>query len=135
MKARYMLDTNICIYIAKHQPVKVRDRFESLKSGQLVMSAITYGELRYGASKSNQRSKAIAQLEALVNDVPVETLDASVAEAYGEVRSALERQGRPIGNNDLWIGAHALALNLTLVTNNDREFKRIPDLSVENWTA
>lgn len=134
MKTRYMLDTNICIYIAKHRPAEVRAHFERLKPGQLIMSAITYGELRYGVSKSNQQAKALAQLQELVQDVPIEALDYRVAEAYGEIRVALETEGRPIGNNDLWIGAHALALNLTLATNNEREFKRIPGLSLENWT-
>ena len=135
MKPRYMLDTNICIYIAKHQPPEVKARFERLKPGQLVMSAITYGELYYGASKSNQRAKALTQLEELAQDIPVENLDAKAAQAYGEIRAALEKQGRLIGNNDLWIGAHAMALDVTLATNNEREFKRIAGLSVENWTS
>ena len=134
MKARYMLDTNMCIYIAKHRPPEVRARFERLKPGQLVMSAITYGELSYGVSKSIQRAQALAQLAELVQDVPVEELNSKAAEAYGEIRATLEKQGRLIGNNDLWIGAHALALDLTLATNNEREFKRIPGLSLENWT-
>ncbi len=134
MKARYMLDTNICIYIAKHRPPEVRTHFERLKPGQLVMSAITYGELSYGVSKSNQRAQALTQLEELVQDILVEELDSTAAEAYGEIRATLEKQGRLIGNNDLWIGAHALSLNLTLATNNEREFKRIPGLSLENWT-
>jgi tRNA(fMet)-specific endonuclease VapC len=134
VKPRYMLDTNICIYIAKHQPPEVKARFELLKPGQLVMSVITYGELHYGASKSNQRAKALTQLEELVQDIPVENLDPRAAQAYGEIRATLEKQGRLIGNNDLWIGAHATALGVTLTTNNDREFKRIAGLSVENWT-
>jgi tRNA(fMet)-specific endonuclease VapC len=134
MKTRYMLDTNMCIYIAKHRPPEVRARFERLKPGQLVMSAITYGELYYGASKSSQQAKALAQLQELVQDIPVEELDSRASEAYGEIRATLEKEGRLIGNNDLWIGAHALALNLTLATNNEREFKRIPGLSLENWT-
>ncbi len=134
MKAHYMLDTNICIYIAKHQPAGVRTHFERLKPGQVVMSAITHGELYYGACKSNQRTKALAQLDELIQDIPVEELGSSAAQAYGEVRMALEKQGRPIGNNDLWIGAHALALGLILATNNERKFKRIAGLSVENWT-
>jgi tRNA(fMet)-specific endonuclease VapC len=134
MKPRYMLDTNICIYVAKHQPAGVRTHFERLKPGQVVMSAITHGELYYGACKSNQRTKALAQLDELIQDIPVEELGSSAAQAYGEVRMALEKQGRPIGNNDLWIGAHALALGLILATNNEREFKRIAGLSVENWT-
>lgn len=129
-----MLDTNICIYIGKHHPPEAKNRFEKLKPGQVVISAITYGELHYGASKSTQRTKALMQLEALVEDIPVEGLDARVAEAYGEIRAALEKQGRTIRNNDLWIGAHALAAGLILVTNNEREFNRIPGLAVENWT-
>ncbi len=135
MKPRYMLDTNICIYIAKHQPPEVKVHFERLKPGQLVMSAITYGELSYGASKSRQKAKAVAQLEELVQDIPAVDLDSRAGQAYGEIRAALEQQGRLIGNNDIWIGAHALAMNLTLVTNNEREFNRIPGLSVENWTT
>lgn len=134
MKSRYMLDTNICIYIAKHQPSEVKARFERLKPGQLVMSAITYGELYHGAYKSSQRARALMQIEELVQDIPVENLDVITARVYGEIRATLEGQGRPIGNNDLWIGAHAMALDVTLATNNEREFKRIAGLSVENWT-
>ncbi len=134
MKPRYMLDTNICIYIAKHQPPEVKARFERLRPGQLVMSAITYGELYYGACKSSQRAKALTQLEELVQDIPVENLDRTATLAYGEIRATLEEKGRLIGNNDLWIGAQALALDITLATNKEREFKRIAGLSVENWT-
>lgn len=134
MKPRYMLDTNICIYIAKHHPPEVKTRFEQLRPGQLVMSVITYGELYYGASKSTQRMKALTQLEGLVQDIPIEDLNSTVAQAYGEIRATLEKQGRLIGNNDLWIGAHAMALDVTLATNNECKFKRIAGLSVENWT-
>jgi tRNA(fMet)-specific endonuclease VapC len=134
MKPRYMLDTNICIYIAKHQPPEVKARFERLKPGQVVMSAITYGALHYGASKSSQRARALEQLHELAQDIPVESLDSRAAQAYGEIRFTLEKQGRLIGNNDLWIAAHAMALEVTLATNNEREFRRIDGLSVENWT-
>ncbi len=130
-----MLDTNICIYIAKHQPAEVRRHFERLKPGQVVMSAITHGELYSGACKSNQQTNALDQLGELIQDIPVVELGSGAAQAYGELRAALERQGRTIGNNDLWIGAHALALGLTLATNNEREFKRIGGLVVENWTS
>ena len=133
MNARYMLDTNICIYIAKFHPPQVKSRFERLKPGQLLMSAITYGELYYGACKSNQRAKALAQLHELTQGIPVEDLTSTAAQAYGEIRAALEKEGQLIGNNDLWIGAHALALDVTLATNNEREFKRIAGLTVENW--
>jgi tRNA(fMet)-specific endonuclease VapC len=133
MKPRYMLDTNICIYIAKHQPPQIKERFERLQPGQLIMSVITYGELHYGANKSAQRSRALSQLEELIREIPVEDLAPSAASTYGEIRAGLEKHGRLIGNNDLWIGAHALSLNVTLATNNEREFRRIPGLSVENW--
>jgi tRNA(fMet)-specific endonuclease VapC len=98
------------------------------------MSVITYGELYFGAMKSDQRAKALAKLDELAQGIPIEIPGPAASHAYGEIRAALEKQGRMIGNNDLWIGAHALALNVTLVTNNEREFKRIAGLSVENWT-
>jgi tRNA(fMet)-specific endonuclease VapC len=134
MNTRYMLDTDICIYIAKRRPPEIRARFERLKPGQMVMSVITYGELYYGASKSNQRAKALAELDTAIRGIPVEDLTRTVSEAYGIIRAALEKQGRVIGNNDLWIAAHAMSQGFVLATNNDREFLRVPGLSVENWT-
>lgn len=134
MRRRYMLDTNICIYLAKNQHPQVTARFERLKPEQLVMSAITYGELQYGANKSNQRSRTLSQLAELIQYIPVENLSPSAAEAYGEIRATLEKQGRMIGNNDLWIAAHAMAMNVTLATNNEHEFLRVTGTSVENWT-
>ena len=128
-----MLDSNICIYIAKHKPPQVRVRFERMKPGQLIMSIVTYGELCYGASKSHQPALALAHIDKFIADVPVEPMSPRAGLAYGEIRRSLERQGRLIGNNDLWIAAHALALDVTLATNNEREFKRIAGLSVENW--
>jgi tRNA(fMet)-specific endonuclease VapC len=128
-----MLDTDICIYISKRRPPEVKQRFERLKPGQVVMSVITYGELYYGATKSNHKAKALAELDATIRDIPVEDLTSVVSQAYGTIRAALERQGRVIGNNDLWIAAHAKALNITLATNNERESLRVTGLSVENW--
>jgi tRNA(fMet)-specific endonuclease VapC len=112
----------------------VKARFERLKPGQLILSVITYGELYYGAHQSNQRTKAFALLDELVEDIPVQALTRPAAQAYGAIRATLERQGRRIGNNDRWIGAHAIALNVTLAANKEGEFKRIAGLSVENWT-
>jgi tRNA(fMet)-specific endonuclease VapC len=129
-----MLDTDICIYISKQKPSGVKARFDRLKPGQTVMSVITYGELYYGASKSSQKAKALTNLAGMVQDIPVEYLDSTTSEAYGKIRAELEAQGRVIGSNDLWIAAHAMALDVTLATNNDREFLRIAGLSVENWT-
>ena len=134
MKPQYMMDTNICIYIAKNRPPEVRTRLEQMKPGQIVMSTITLGELQFGASKSNQRAKALAEIEKLLQDVPVEDLGMGAAEAYGEICAALQSQGCLISSNDLWIASHAVALGVTLATNNEREFRRVPGLSVENWT-
>ncbi|HWX38590.1 MAG TPA: type II toxin-antitoxin system VapC family toxin [Candidatus Sulfotelmatobacter sp.] len=129
-----MLDTDICIYLAKNQHPQVTTRFERLKPDQPVMSAITYGELQYGANKSTERLRALSQLAELIQYIPVESVTSSAAQAYGEIRATLEKQGRVIGNNDIWIAAHAMALDVTLATNNDREFLRVTGLSVENWT-
>jgi tRNA(fMet)-specific endonuclease VapC len=134
MRRRYMLDTDICVYLAKNRHPQVTARFERLKSEQPVMSAITYGELQHGANKSFERSRILSQLAELIQYIPVESLTSSAARAYGEIRAEIERQGRLIGNNDLWVAAHAMALGVTLATNNEREFLRVTGLSVENWT-
>jgi len=132
---RYLLDTNICIYIAKHRPAAVAERFARLSVGEAGMSLITHGELRFGAEKSQRRDESVCLLTRLFELVPVLTPDVSVGEAYGRLRAQLERSGTPMGNNDLWIAAHALSLNLTLVTNSRREFDRAPGLRVENWVG
>lgn len=133
MSLRYLLDTNICIYIAKQRPPEVARRFARLAAGTVGMSLITYGELRYGAEKSVRGAEALATLEQLVELIPVLELSAVAGETYGTLRAHLERLGTPIGNNDLWIAAHALALGMTLVSNNTREFERIPKLKLQNW--
>ncbi|CAN7748849.1 MULTISPECIES: type II toxin-antitoxin system tRNA(fMet)-specific endonuclease VapC [unclassified Variovorax] len=133
MAIRYLLDTNICIYIAKHNPATVRARFEQLSADVLAMSVITLGELQHGAEKSQARSKALAALRQLQSAIQVEPLTQAVGQHYGQIRSVLERKGQYIGNNDLWIAAHARAEGWVLVTNNEREFSRVDDLAVENW--
>ncbi len=135
MAIRYLLDTNICIYIAKHNPPAVREHFESLPADALAMSVITLGELRHGAEKSQARAKALLALQQLQSLIQVAPLTDAVAMHYGLIRSTLERAGKPIGNNDLWIAAHARAQEWVLVTNNEREFRRVKGLSVENWVA
>ncbi len=132
---RYLLDTNICIYIAKQRPPAVAQRFAKLAAGSVGMSLITYGELRYGAEKSSQRVQAIDKLNRLEALIPAIPLDDAVGERYGLIRAHLERAGMPIGNNDLWIAAHALSLGVTLVSNNTREFERVPKLKLDNWVA
>ncbi|HSV46900.1 MAG TPA: type II toxin-antitoxin system VapC family toxin [Ramlibacter sp.] len=135
MAVRYLLDTNICIYIAKHSPPAVRARFEAHAADALAMSVITLGELRYGAEKSQARKKALAALGHLQELIQVAPLTDVVAAHYGDIRSALERAGQPIGANDLWIAAHARSEGWTLVTNNEREFLRVKGLVVENWAG
>jgi tRNA(fMet)-specific endonuclease VapC len=133
--ASYLLDTSICIYIAKRKPPEVLRRFESLKAGDLAMSLVTYGELIYGAERSTQRQASMAIIARLVEAVPVLPMTLDSALHYGVIRAALASIGAPIGNNDLWIAAHARAAGLTLVTNNEAEFRRVPDLRIENWVA
>jgi tRNA(fMet)-specific endonuclease VapC len=98
------------------------------------MSVVTYGELRFGAEKSQRSDAAYKNLDTLTDAVPVLLFDKDVGAHYGRIRFELERRGLPISNNDLWIASHCLHLGLTLVTNNEREFERIPDLRIENWT-
>ena len=135
MAVRFLLDTNICIYIAKRNPPAVRARFEELQADALAMSVITFGELRYGAEKSTARGKALAALEHLQSVIQIAPLTDAVGRHYGEIRSDLARAGQPIGNNDLWIAAHARARGWVLVTNNEREFRRVDGLAVENWVT
>jgi tRNA(fMet)-specific endonuclease VapC len=132
---RYLLDTNICIYIAKHKPPEVLARFERLAEGEVAMSLITFGELRYGANRSANAIKALETIETLAAAIPVVNLDLVVATHYGEIRARLAAAGTPIGNNDLWIAAHARSADLILVTNNAAEFRRVPGLRVENWVG
>jgi tRNA(fMet)-specific endonuclease VapC len=130
---RFLLDTNICIYIRRQRPPEVLARFRSLRAGDAAISVITYGELRYGAMKSRDRERALDLLNRLVALLPVLPLPQPAGEAYGAIRADLERRGELIGNNDLWIAAHALAGGLTLATNNTREFARIGGLQLADW--
>lgn len=133
MSMRYLLDTNICIYIAKQQPQNVLEKFKHLKVGEVGMSTITYGELFYGACNSQQTEKSVRVLTELMHSVPVLPLPIEAGKHYGKIRKELNKLGMPVGNNDLWIAAHALCLNLILVSNNLKEFSRIPTLKLENW--
>ena len=133
MDARFLLDTNICIHIRRRRPPAVLARFQQLKPGEAVLSVITYGELVYGAEKSQFRERASRQLAELASLLPVMELPFRAGEIYGSIRAALEAEGCTIGNNDLWIAAHAKAASLILVTNNEREFRRIQGLDIQNW--
>lgn len=133
MSMRFLLDTNICIYIQRKAPAEVLARFRKLRVGEAGISAVTHGELLFGAMKSKQRERVLRDIEDFVLWVPALELPASASLQYATIRSATEAVGKPIGGNDLWIAAHALASDLILVTNNEREFKRIPGLRVQNW--
>jgi tRNA(fMet)-specific endonuclease VapC len=129
----FILDTNICIYIIKQKPQSVLRRFASQQPGSIAMSLVTYAELMYGAEKSKFRVESQGMLAELITMIPVLPMNQPVAEHYADIRANLSRQGRLIGNNDLWIAAHTRALDKTLVTNNEREFLRVDVLRVENW--
>jgi tRNA(fMet)-specific endonuclease VapC len=133
MDARFLLDTNICIHIRRQRPPGVLARFQRLRPGEAVISVITYGELAYGVEKSQFREQATKQLTELAGLLPVMELPLQAGQHYGAIRAALETKGETIGNNDLWIAAHARAAGLILVTNNQREFRRVQGLKVQNW--
>ncbi len=130
---RYLLDTNICIYIRRERPKAVLERFKTLTPGVIAISVVTYGELIYGVHRSSNPDRAMMVLAELTALIPVLPMAVDVAKAYGVIRSDLAVRGELIGNNDLWIAAHARSLGLTLITNNEREFQRVADLNVENW--
>lgn len=130
MSLRYILDTNICIYIAKEKPQSVLSKFEKLAVGEVAMSTVTFGELFYGVQKSHHHKANASNLTKLVSLIPPLPIPTDAGKHYGDIRSMLAKKGQMIGNNDLWIAAHVLALNLILVTNNDKEFSRIPHLKI-----
>ena len=131
---RYLLDTNICIYFANNHHPGIAKRVATQEFGTVGVSVITYGELLYGAHKSEHVAANRAVLARLMHDFfPPLPLPLEAAAHYGTIRATLERAGTPIGANDMLIAAHARSLGATLVTNNRREFDRIPGLLVENW--
>ena len=132
MAAVYLLDANIFI-AALNRQAAVLERLEQLPSSALLMSAIVLGELEFGAEKSVYGERTRARLAALIDRMPLIGIDRATALSYARLRAVLERQGTPIGANDMWIAAQALALGATVVTDNEREFRRVPGLNVENW--
>jgi tRNA(fMet)-specific endonuclease VapC len=130
---RYLLDTDICSYIRRKHPPKVLAHMERLEAGTVGISVITYGELSFGATRSVDAKRSLADLQRFIGIVPVLPLPEAAGDAYGHVRAVLSDRGGLIGPNDLWIAAHALAADLILVTNNEREFRRVGGLKVENW--
>lgn len=130
---RYLLDTNTCIYIIKRSPEQVMLRFKRLRVGDVGVSAITVCELQFGVSNSSQPEKNQRALTEFLGPLEILDFPAAASVVYGEIRTRLQRAGTPIGSCDLLLAAHALQRELTLVTNNFREFLRVPDLRTENW--
>lgn len=130
---RYMLDTNMCIYLMKEQPEEVARRFAQCWVGDVVMSAITYAELEYGVAVAADPERERANLAALIEDIPVAAFDAAAGRAYGPIRLATRENKRDA--LDKLIAAHAAALGVTVVTNNMKDFAKYPGVVAENWLA
>lgn len=129
----YMLDTNICIYVMKHKPEKVLQRFQEELDGGICISSITLAELEYGMKHSSNPVRNEQALLRFLAPLSVLPFGAAAASEYGEIRAYLQSRGTPIGPLDMLIAAHAKAESLTLVTNNTREFERVPNIELENW--
>jgi len=128
----YMLDTNVCIYVMRHYPPDLRDKFNALAE-LLCISSITLGELHYGAEKSARRAENLAAIAHFAARLDVLPFGEKAAAHYGQLRAELERAGAPCGPHDMQIGGHARSEGLIIVTNNMREFARMPGVRVENW--
>lgn len=130
---KFMLDTNTCIYIIKRKPPDVIERFNQTEISQIGISSITLSELFYGVSKSSKPKQNQIALMQFVAPLEILPYSDEAAQYYGDLRAHLEKQGSPIGSLDMLIAAHALSIACTLVTNNEKEFIRIPNLKIDNW--
>ena len=130
----YMLDTNICIYLIKQRPPKVLRHFKSHSVGEIGISSITLAELHYGVSKSLHVEKNRQALDEFVLPLEIADFDEKAAGEYGIIRGDLEKRGKPIGSMDMLIGAHSIALGVTLVANNTKEFNKIKGLKIIDWS-
>jgi tRNA(fMet)-specific endonuclease VapC len=131
---KYILDTNICIYIINENPDKVLRKFELYPVSEFGISVITHAELQYGVEKSENKDTNQAALDEFLLPLTILPLDGKrFVTCYGEIRVSLESKGQTIGPLDMLIAAHALSLDLTIISNNIREFSRIPNLKYENW--
>ena len=129
----YLIDTNICIYVMKQHPLPVIQKFRQFQFGEMLVSSITVSELQYGVSKSKHREKNQQRLDQFLRPLTISPYDEMAARMYGDIRAALQQKGTLIGPLDMLIAAHALALGVTLVTNNEKEFQRVDGLNIENW--
>jgi len=130
----YMLDTNMCIYIIKKKPVDVLKRFQKARISNIGISSITLSELVYGVMKSSRPEQNHLALAQFAAPLEIFSYDHKASQHYGDIRNHLEKQGTPIGAMDFLIAAHALSVGCILVTNNEKEFMRVPHLKIENWT-
>lgn len=131
---KLLLDTNMCIYIIKAKPEAVLRRFLDYQVGHIGISSITLSELHYGVAKSTARQKNREALDEFLAPLQIAPFDERAALVYGEIRATLERSGTPVGAMDMLIAAHALSLGAALVTANTREFSRVPQLALLDWT-
>ncbi len=130
---RYMLDTNICIYAIKHKPEKVFQKLQEVEPEDVCVSSVTYAELVHGVEKSAAVEKNRLALFMLLANIEILDFDVDAADCYGKIRADLEKKGTPIGSLDMMIIGHAMSMGCTMVTNNVKEFSRVPDLKIENW--
>ncbi len=130
---KVLLDTNACIFVIKQKPASVLSRVAAMAVGDIGVSSITVAELQFGVAKSQHVAQNQAALEQFLAPLEIVDFDTDAAAAYGRIRAKLEAAGTPIGALDTLIAAHALSLGMTLITNNVREFARVPDLTVEDW--
>ena len=130
---KLMLDTNVCIYLIKQRPASILERFTSHAVGDIGLSVITLAELEYGVTKSSRPARNREALEQFVSPLDVVSFDRHAAAAYGRLRTALEKKGQPIGSLDLLIAAHAVSLDVGLVTHNVKEFGKVPGVRIEDW--
>lgn len=130
---KYMLDTNICIYVIKKMPPSVIQRFMEHDVRDICVSSITFAEMMHGVEKSQAKERNRIAYMLFMSAMTVLDFDAAAAQEYGKIRADLETNGTPIGPMDMLIAAHAKSLGLTLVTNNTREFIRVTGLELENW--
>ena len=130
---KYMLDTNTCIYIIKRKPVDVIDRFMRLQISQVSVSSITLSELEYGVIKSSKPEQNHLALAQFLSPMEILPYGDAAAQHYGKLRVYLEKHGTPIGSLDMLIAAHALSTDCILITNNVKEFERVPNLKINNW--
>lgn len=130
---RYMLDTNICIYLIKHKPLQFFEKLQEHNPDEICISAVTYAELVHGVEKSKVVERNRLALTILLSNIEILDFDMKAAEEYGRIRADLEKKGTPIGPLDMMIAGHAKSLGYTVVTNNVGEFKRVEGLQYENW--